>query len=93
MVSAIVQVDNKATLYIGNIYDYAMDKNGTLDYLLLRNVSRWNLKEYEDAKNVQEILNAAFPIKGKNFVLRYSETITLSINYLNLSDASIVHNE
>ena len=85
-VSAILLVNNEATLYDGILSDYVMDSEGKLDYLVLSNVTRWNLEDFDKSKNNQELQATAYSIDGNYFVLRYSETVTLNIRYVFFDD-------
>lgn len=86
-VSAIVHVGGRATLYDGFLDDYILESNGVLDRLILCQARRWNLKEYDGADDATRDA-LAFHIDGGFFVLRYSDTVTLNIWYVDESALS-----
>ncbi len=89
LVSAIVEVANGAYLYIGVLDDFHFDSEGQLDRLILQKVSRRPIaddKPPENERNGTEELRF-YPIDGDNFVLRYSEAITLNVQYVKLMTA------
>lgn len=76
-VSAIVQVVDTAILYEGHLSDYHLNKDGSLDYLTLKDATRYDFKKFPD--------DPKFRIDGNVFVLRFKEIITLNIKYVDLS--------
>lgn len=91
-VSAIVEVAKEAVLYVGVRDDFYFDSEGQLDRLILQNVSRRPLASDKPlAKSVEGADEQRFyPIDGDNFVLRYSEAITLNVQYIKLTTAETV---
>lgn len=86
-ISAIVEVAKDAVLYVGVLDDFYFDADGQLDRLILQNVSRRPLasdKPAEKSQNGNEE-QRFYPIDGDNFVLRYSEAITLNVQYVKLT--------
>ncbi|RJG11682.1 hypothetical protein [Massilia cavernae] len=90
VVSAIVEVAKEGILYVGFLDDFYFDSEGQLDRLILQEVSRRPITldkpavESGDAEDVQRF----YPIDGDNFVLRYSEAITLNVQYVKLTETS-----
>ena len=87
--SAIVHVNNEATLYEGILSNYMLDSDGKLDRLLLLKARRWSLKEFDKAEDDNTRQAAAHPIEGHFFILRYSKTLTLNIRYIDLPLATL----
>lgn len=86
-ISAIVEVAKEAVLYVGILDDFYFDADGQLDRLILQKVSR---RPIASDKPVEQLLNEKivrrfYPIDGDNFVLRYSEAITLNVQYIKLT--------
>ena len=88
-VAAIVDAAGLATLYTGVLEDFFFDQDGALDRLVLSNVSRRQLNADKPA-SIAEKDEAEQPrfysVDGDYFVLRYSEAITLNIQYVKLQD-------
>lgn len=85
-VSAIVQIETKAWIYEGILSDYRLRNDATLDYICLRGVKRRTIEEYD--KSI-----SGTPIQGHVFILRYSEIITLNIEYYDIEqDQSVKTN-
>lgn len=89
-VSAIVHVGSRAILYYGLLDDYILDSHGQLDRFILRNVLRWNLKEYDSTSDEVTRNALAFYIPGDLIVLRYNDTVTVSIDYFYKADLNTV---
>lgn len=62
--------------------DFYFDKEGQLDRLILQNVKRRPMSADKTAGG--EPADRFYPIDGDSFVLRYSEAITLNIQYVKL---------
>jgi hypothetical protein len=86
VVSAIVEVGKEAVLYVGALDEFYVDADGQLDRVVLQSVARRPVSA--DKTSVSET-NAAdtrfYPVDGDSFVLRYSEAITLNIQYVRLT--------
>lgn len=81
-ISAIVEVAKEAVLYVGVLDDFHFDADGQLDRLILQNVSRRPLAN--DKSSIAENKERFYPIDGDYFVLRYSEAVTLNVQYVKL---------
>jgi hypothetical protein len=88
-ISAIVEVAKEAVLYVGILDDFYFDSEGQLDRLILQQVSRRPIaKDKPNGESAAEQGKGRFyPIDGDNFVLRYSEAITLNVQYVKLTAA------
>jgi hypothetical protein len=90
-VAAIVDAAGVATLYTGVLEDFFFDQDGALDRLILSNVARRQL-ESDKSLTPDASLDLAqqrfYAVDGDYFVLRYSEAITLNIQYVKLSDVT-----
>lgn len=84
-VSAIVEVAKEAVLYVGVLNDFYFDKDGQLDRLILQNVKRRPISADKDGAGAAP--ERFYPVDGDNFVLRYSEAVTLNIQYVKLTPA------
>lgn len=90
-VAAIVDAAGVATLYTGVLEDFFFDQDGALDRLILSNVARRQLesdKSLEADAAADSAPQRFYVVDGDYFVLRYSEAITLNIQYVKLSDVS-----
>lgn len=93
LISAIVEVAKEAVLYVGVLDEFYVDSEGQLDRLVLQNVARRPLSKDKPAAEASEgnDPNAEavrfYEVDGDSFVLRYSEAITLNIQYVRLSAA------
>ena len=81
-VSGIVEVAGTAYLYVGLLEDYFVDQEGTLDRLILSEVIRRPIDKDKDL--LHENKQRFYSIDGDYFVLRYSETITINVEYIKL---------
>ncbi|WP_293374725.1 hypothetical protein [Nevskia sp.] len=77
--SAVVEQGKEPYVYRGIVEHFFYGADGQLDRVLMSNVSRWKLTDGADSDK--------YDIRGNYFVLRYSETRTLNIEYFLLSDA------
>lgn len=93
-ISAIIEVSGVAYLYNGILEDYFLDQDGNPDRLILTSVMRRHLSK--DKNNVvgstdidtHDHIKRFYTIDGDYFVLRYSEIITLNIEYIQLTEAT-----
>jgi hypothetical protein len=96
-ISAVVDVAGEPTLYYGLLDEFFVDQDGVLDRLVMQQVMRRPLTSdkpgstplADDASvspptNGSSSLDRFYPIDGDCFVLRYSEAITLNIEYIKL---------
>jgi hypothetical protein len=83
-VSAIVSVAGQPILYTGVLDDYFLDPDGRLDRVILESVMRRPLARDKESAGRPGI-DRFYPIDGDYFVLRYSEAITLNIEYIKLA--------
>lgn len=83
IVSGIVEVAKEAVLYVGVLDDFYFDSEGQLDRLILQKVSRRPLASDKPMDGSGS--HRFYPIDGDNFVLRYSEAITLNVQYVKLT--------
>lgn len=82
-VSSIVDVSGSAYLYTGILEDYFVDDDGGLDRLVLQEVMRRPLSADKSRDEPEQDLEGRFyAVDGDYFVLRYSEAITLNIQYI-----------
>lgn len=84
-VSSIVNVAGQAYLYTGILDGYFIDHEGNLDRLILQEVMRRPMGDDKTPDTVGRELDRFYPIDGDYFVLRYSEAITLNIEYIKLT--------
>lgn len=89
VVSAIVDVAGEAVLYTGVLDEFFVNSEGGLDRVVLQEVMRRPIGSDKDATKVEEGRDASrfYPIEGDYFVLRYSEAITLNVQYVKLTAA------
>lgn len=91
LISAIVEVAKEAVLYVGVLDEFYVDSEGRLDRLVLQNVARRPLSKDKPAVEASEDVDSNteavrfYEVDGDSFVLRYSEAITLNIQYVRLS--------
>lgn len=87
-ISGIVDVAGAAYLYVGLLEDYFVDQEGNLDRLILSEVIRRPIARDKDPLHEGKELDRFYPIDGDYFVLRYSETITINVEYIKLEAAA-----
>jgi hypothetical protein len=89
VVSAIVDVAGEAMLYTGVLDEFFVNSEGGLDRIVLQEVMRRPIASDKEAAKVGEWRDASrfYPIEGDYFVLRYSEAITLNVQYVKLTTA------
>ena len=83
-ISAIVNVAGKAVLFTGILDEYFVDSEGVLDRLILQDVMRRPIDD--DKPDVPTGIDPLrfYSVDGDYFVLRYSEAITLNVEYIKL---------
>jgi hypothetical protein len=87
LISAIVEVAGNAYIYSGVLDGYLVNSEGQLDRLVLQQAMR---RSMESDKKLERplawpVAMRFYPIDGDYFVLRYSEAITLNVEYIRLS--------
>lgn len=90
-VSSIVNVSGKAYLYTGILEDYFVDQDGNLDRLILQEVMRRPIEDDKTSETLAKGLDRFYRIDGDYFVLRYSEAITLNIEYIEFTQETEPH--
>lgn len=90
IVSAVVDVAGEAFLYTGFLDESFFAPDGTLDRLVLRTVMRRPISADKKPAEAERASSAErfYPVDGDYFVMRYSEAITLNIQYVKLTLAS-----
>jgi hypothetical protein len=90
VVSSIVNVAGKAYLYTGILEEFFVDAEGKLDRIVLQEVMRRPIASDKTAAEAdrQEAASRFYPIDGDYFVLRYSEAITLNVEYVKLIESN-----
>jgi len=85
-VSAIVEVGKEAVLYVGVLDEFYVNAEGQLDRLVLQNVVRRPIEadKSRPGEDTGGAENRFYDVDGDSFVLRYSEAITLNIQYVRL---------
>ena len=89
-ISAIVDVAGDAVLFVGILDEYFVDADGVLDRLILQDVMRRPIgddKPDAETPEMREDTNRFYAVDGDYFVLRYSEAITLNVEYIKLERA------
>lgn len=85
LISAVVNIAGSPYLYVGRLDAYFLAQDGQLDRLILTDVMR---RPLDGEKSGDDGDGSRFlPIEGDCFVLRYSETTTLNIEYVKLAAA------
>lgn len=86
VVSAIVEVGKEAVLYVGVLDEFYVDTEGQLDRLVLQGVARRPIgSDKTGAIDASTPETRFYAVDGDSFVLRYSESITLNIQYVRLT--------
>jgi hypothetical protein len=86
LVSAIVEVGKEAVLYVGVLDEFYVDAEGQLDRLVLQSVARRPISaDKAGAADGGAPETRFYAVDGDSFVLRYSESITLNIQYVRLT--------
>ena len=93
VISTIVEVAKEAVLYVGVLDDFYFDSNGQLDRLILQNVMRRPIARDKPGVDDSDALQVDrfYPIDGDNFVIRYSEMVTLNVQYLRVVAEQVLH--
>lgn len=78
-IAAVVDVAGQPVLYTGSLVEYFVAQDGTLDRLVLDNVSRRPFER--DKTALQDAPERFYAVEGDYFVLRYAEAITLNLLY------------
>jgi len=92
VVSAIVEVAKEAVLYVGVLDEFYVDAEGQLDRLVLQGVARRPIADDKTAGVVEAPEARFYAVDGDSFVLRYSEAITLNIQYVRLTPEDVEPN-
>lgn len=90
-ISAIVDVAGQPMLYLGILDAFFFDDQGQLDRLVLENTMRRPLASERTGEATAGDLPRFYSVEGDYFVLRYSEAITLNIEYLKLQEGQTPH--
>ena len=85
LASAIVEVGKDAYLYHGVVEHYYVTDDGQLDRLVLSEASRRPISADKETPD-QSRGDRFYPIDGDFFVLRFSEAVTLNIQYVRLQE-------
>jgi hypothetical protein len=90
-VSAIVEVGKEAVLYVGVLDEFYVDAEGQLDRVVLQGVARRPIgADKTGAAEAGAAETRFYAVDGDSFVLRYSEAITLNIQYVRLTPEDTV---
>lgn len=86
VVSAIVEVGKDTMLYTGYLDEFFVDAEGQLDRLILQEAMRRPITSDKEVANPDAWHDHSrfYPVDGDYFVLRYSEAITLNVQYVKL---------
>jgi hypothetical protein len=91
VVSAIVEVGKEAVLYVGVLDEFYVDAEGQLDRVVLQGVARRPIgADKTGAAEAGAAETRFYAVDGDSFVLRYSEAITLNIQYVRLTPEDTV---
>jgi hypothetical protein len=89
VVSAVVEVGKEPMLFVGVLDEFYVDAEGQLDRLVLQEVVRRPFSADKTTNPEADGPESRFyPIDGDSFVLRYSEAITLNVQYVRLTPES-----
>lgn len=83
-ISAVVNMAGEPVLYKGILDEFFVGSDGTLDRLVLQQVMRRPLEKDKSPSTEDGDLSRFYVVDGDYFVLRYSEAITLNIEYIKL---------
>ena len=91
-VSAIVNVANQPFLFTGVLQHYYLDPSGQLDRLVLREAMRRPLSADKPLLPDADAASSPrfYPVDGDYFVLRYSDAITLNVEYITLTADTVL---
>jgi hypothetical protein len=90
--SAAVDQGPESLLYRGVVTDFWFDRNGNLDRILLTLAHRRRLSEDKEMPSNGDTSSTTLPderyydIEGDYFLLRYSETKTINLDYFTLQE-------
>jgi hypothetical protein len=91
--SAVVEIGGEGYVYDGLVHDFVYDDLGRIDRFVLQFAARRPLKHDgpprgsdADARDALGRDGQFYEIAGDFFVLRYSETTTLNVRYLEISE-------
>lgn len=85
-VAAGAVLTEEAVLYTGVLDNFYFDPDGHLDRLVLLGVARRPIARDKNADTGDVTMADRFyPIDGDAFVLRYSEIVTLNVQYVHLA--------
>lgn len=89
-VSAIVEVGKDAILYVGVLDEFFVDAVGQLDRLVLQSVVRRPISSDKPSNPdaAARLESRFYDVDGDSFVLRYTEAITLNIQYLRMTTST-----
>ncbi|WLI87693.1 hypothetical protein Q4S45_13175 [Massilia sp. R2A-15] len=92
VVSAIVEVAKEAVLYVGVLDEFVVDSGGQLDRLVLQGVVRRPIEndKPKPGSDHTDDVDRFYKIDGDSFVLRYSEAITLNVQYVKLTADGVI---
>ncbi|NHZ93497.1 hypothetical protein F2P45_31510 [Massilia sp. CCM 8733] len=88
IVSAVVEIAKEAVLYVGVLDEFFVDAEGQLDRMVLQGVSRRPMVADKPGPDAAEASDSErfYEVDGDSFVLRYSETITLNVQYVKITE-------
>lgn len=86
VISAIIDVSGAPVLYMGVLDEFFVDSEGNLDRMILQRVARRSISSHKLSTPDDESTACFYQIEGDYFVLRYSETITLNVEYVRLTE-------
>lgn len=84
-ISAVVNVSGEPYLYTGILDEYFLTQEGDLDRLILQQVMRRPFAKDKVDDGTPTEATRFYSIDGDYFVLRYSEAITLNVEYIQLA--------
>lgn len=87
VISAVVEIAKEAFLYVGVLDEFFVDSEGQLDRLVLQGVARRPMAADKPGANAPEVSDTErfYNVDGDSFVLRYSEMITLNVQYIKVT--------
>ncbi len=88
-ISGVVNVAGQSVLYSGVLEDYFFDEDGQLNRLILSEVVRRPFEKDKAPAEAGVAVDRFYPIDGDYFVLRYSEAVTLNVEYIKLTDEAV----
>ncbi len=87
-IAAIVEIAKKGYLYVGWLDKFYLNRDGSIDRLILTSAMRREIKKDKptDADNEKSLLERFYPIDGHYFILKYSEVKSLNVQFLKLEE-------